>query len=216
MLLVVFTRTCQLGSKWRLLTFFFETKPFKSSNVPCLKAQTIQLTSLPYVETLHLFNYQKNNSSQNPHFFLHEVKSFQHMEIESLLPKPTYGGIKMFLRRRHYQRLHSGATTGGRKMKTIRMKRSPRRYWRIKTIPRLRWVIRSPLKMLTKLKNAYMNLMLRLAGKVGALNTDNIFGGKWIPRDRQVSTLYSGDAFEARLIYEISKTLVASHELYPM
>jgi hypothetical protein len=63
-----------------------------------------------------------------------------------------------------------------------------------------------------------MNFMLKLAGNVGgALNTDNKFGVKRIPKPRQVSSKsYSGDAFEARLIFEISKTLVASHELYSM
>lgn len=70
--------------------------------------------------------------------------------------------------------------------------------------------------MLTKLKNAYMNFMLRLAGNVGALNSDNIFGVKRIPKARQMPKGYSGDAFEARLIFEISKTLVASNELYAM
>jgi hypothetical protein len=79
-------------------------------------------------------------------------------------------------------------------------------------------MIRSPLKLVTKVKNTYMNFMLKLAGNVGgALNTDNKFGVKRIPKIRQVSSKgYSGDAFEARLIFEISKTLVASHELYSM
>lgn len=95
--------------------------------------------------------------------------------------------------------------------------RSPRRDWKIRTSPKLRWMIRSPLKLLTKVKNTYMNFMLKLAGNVGgALNTDNKFGLKRIPKARQVSKGYSGDAFEARLIFEISKTLVASHELYSM
>ncbi|XP_061338373.1 uncharacterized protein LOC133285200 [Gastrolobium bilobum] len=136
------------------------------------------------------------------------------MEIESLLPKRTYGGIKRYWRRRHYQPLNRS----GKKMKIIRLKRSPRRYWRIRAIPRLRWLMSSPLKMLTKLKNAYMNFMLRLAGNIGAMNTDsdNIFGVKRIPKARQVYKGYSRDAFDARLIFEISKTLVASHELYPM
>ncbi|RDX84638.1 hypothetical protein CR513_34287, partial [Mucuna pruriens] len=108
-----------------------------------------------------------------------------------LCPKPTFGGIKRYLRQRHYQRLHGGATTGRRKMATVRL-RSPRRYWKIRAIPRLRWVMRSTLKMLTKLKNAYMNLMLRLSGNVGVMNTDNIFGVKRIPEVRQVSKGYSG------------------------
>lgn len=78
--------------------------------------------------------------------------------------------------------------------------------------------MRSPLKLMTKFKNAYMNFMLRLGVNVGALNTDNNIsrGVKRIIPNRQGSKVYSGDAFEARLIFEISKSLVASHELYPM
>ncbi|XLS62181.1 hypothetical protein HN51_016409 [Arachis hypogaea] len=58
----------------------------------------------------------------------------------------------------------------------------------------------------------------RLAGNIGSLNTQNnvVFGGKRIPKPRQFSMRFSGDAFEARLIYEIFKTLVAFHELNPM
>ncbi|KAK2415268.1 hypothetical protein P8452_60508 [Trifolium repens] len=129
--------------------------------------------------------------------------------------------IKKYLSKRGYRRLDYGmmTTTGRRKkMQTIRMKSPPRRDWRIRTSPKLRWMIRSPLKLVTKVKNTYMNFMLKLAGNVGgALNTDNKFGVKRIPKIRQVSSKsYSGDAFEARLIFEISKTLVASHELYSM
>ncbi|RDX84634.1 hypothetical protein CR513_34283, partial [Mucuna pruriens] len=134
------------------------------------------------------------------------------METESLLPKQTYGGIKRYLRRRRYQRL-DGSATGGKKTKAIRLRRSPRRHWRIKAVPRLIWMVRSPLKMLEKLKNSYTNFMLR------SMNTDNIFGQKRIPKadDAQVSKInYTADEFETRLIFEISKALVASHELYPM
>lgn len=76
--------------------------------------------------------------------------------------------------------------------------------------------MRSPLTILTKLKNAYMNFMLKLSGNVGAMNSDNIFEVKRIPKARQVYKGYSSDEFEARLIFEISKTLVASYELHPM
>ncbi|KAK7340925.1 hypothetical protein VNO77_21643 [Canavalia gladiata] len=90
------------------------------------------------------------------------------MESELLLPKPTYMGIKKYLRRKHYN-LNGGTATSGKKMKMIR-----------------------------------------------SMIIDNIFGGKWIPKGRLVSMDYSNDAFEARLIYEISRALVASHQLHPM
>ncbi|KAK7295757.1 hypothetical protein RJT34_18669 [Clitoria ternatea] len=136
------------------------------------------------------------------------------MEKESLLPKPTYGSIKRYMRRRRYQHLNDNDNNDNnnnkRKTKSIRLRRRPgRSYWRIKGVPKLTWVVvRSPLKMLAKLKNAYMNFMLR------TIDTDNIFCEKRIPKARyEVS---KNDEFEARLIFEISKALVASHELYPM
>ncbi|KAK7374863.1 hypothetical protein VNO80_08306 [Phaseolus coccineus] len=125
----------------------------------------------------------------------------------------TYGGIKRWLRRQRYRRLHGGAATGRRKMAMIQLK-GPRRHWRVRRIGRLRWVMRSPLTMLAKLKNVYMKLMLRMARNTGAINSDNIFGVKRIPKAGEVS--YAGDAFEARIIFEISKTFVASYELHPM
>ncbi|ESW11185.1 hypothetical protein PHAVU_008G008800 [Phaseolus vulgaris] len=136
------------------------------------------------------------------------------METDSLLSKPTYGGIKRYFRRRRYQRLDSGGAatfTGERKTKMIRLRRSPHRQWKIRVVPKLTWMVRSPLKMLAKLKSAYMNFMLR------SMNTDNIFGNKKILKiDRQASKGYKSNEFEARLIFEISKALVASHELYPI
>ncbi|KAI4346931.1 hypothetical protein L6164_007794 [Bauhinia variegata] len=139
------------------------------------------------------------------------------METASLIPKPMFCGIKRYWRRRQYQRLHADITAAGRrKTKIIRLRGSPRRQWKIKPIARLRWVVKSPLKMLAKLKNAYVDFMLRLTGNVGALSGNDLFGGKRIPRARQVSKAYSGDAFEARLIYEISKVFIASRELNPM
>lgn len=155
---------------------------------------------------------QVQAQSIHSHF---QFQGIQNKEMESLSPMSIYDGIKSYLRRRRYRRLHGGTTVVRRKMAIIRL-RGPRRNWRVRAIPRLRWVMRSPLKMLTKLKNAYMNFMLRLSRNVGAINSDNIFEVKRIPKARQVSKGYSSDEFEARLIFEISKTLVASYELHPM
>lgn len=75
--------------------------------------------------------------------------------------------------------------------------------------------VKTPFKLLSKLRNAYENLMVKLTGTVGSLNNKNEFGRKRIPKARQASKVYSGDEFEARLMLEISKILVASNELYP-
>ncbi|MBA0786103.1 hypothetical protein Gotri_026521 [Gossypium trilobum] len=64
------------------------------------------------------------------------------------------------------------------------------------------------MKLLTKLKNGYMNMMLRLA------RTENQFGGKRIPKARKVALGYSSYEFDQRLVYEIYKNLSATHELY--
>ncbi|ESW11184.1 hypothetical protein PHAVU_008G008700 [Phaseolus vulgaris] len=133
--------------------------------------------------------------------------------MELLFPKATYGGIKRWLRRQRYRRLQGGAATGRRKMAMIQLK-GPRRHWRVRRIGRLRWVMRSPLKMLAKLKSVYMKLMLGMAKNTGAINSDKIFGVKGIPKPREVS--YARDAFEARIIFEISKTFVPSYELHSM
>lgn len=59
-----------------------------------------------------------------------------------------------------------------------------------------------------------MNMMVSLAGNVGSLNTSNVFGGKRIPKERQVShVVYSTEEVENRLILEIYKALLASREL---
>ncbi|KAL5058776.1 hypothetical protein RYX36_030380, partial [Vicia faba] len=58
------------------------------------------------------------------------------METESLLPNPTnVGGIKQYLRKRHYKHLEGS----GKKLKIIRFKKNTRKFWRVRTIPKLRW-----------------------------------------------------------------------------
>lgn len=123
-----------------------------------------------------------------------------------------------------YRRLGSGdglpVKGKKKKMKMIRLK-GTRRFWRIKAIPKLSLVVmRSPLKLLNKIKNAYIDFMLKLSGKVGggegSLIGDAAFGQKRIPKSRQVTHKFTMNEFEARLIFEISKVLVASRELNPM
>ncbi|XVE78676.1 hypothetical protein DITRI_Ditri13aG0166100 [Diplodiscus trichospermus] len=133
-----------------------------------------------------------------------------------LLQIPFHGSLKRYWRRRQYRRLNNELVMKKRKkLKVIRIPGGSPRFWRIKSIPRLRWkIIASPIKLLTKLKNAYMKMMINLAGNVGYLNTDNTFGGKRIPKARKVDTAYPRNEFEERLVYEIYKNLIASRELY--
>ncbi|XP_041007551.1 uncharacterized protein LOC121252134 [Juglans microcarpa x Juglans regia] len=132
-----------------------------------------------------------------------------------LIPKPIRGSLKRCWRRQQYQRLY-GSKTNRRNMKVMRFGDSPRRVWRIRSaIPKLRWKIGSPFKIWAKLKNAYINMMVNLAGNVGYLSTANVFGGKRIPKGRQgtAAAVYSVEEVENRLIFEIYKVLQASREL---
>ncbi|XVF71559.1 hypothetical protein PTKIN_Ptkin12aG0047900 [Pterospermum kingtungense] len=130
-----------------------------------------------------------------------------------LLQTPIPSTLKRYWRRKQYQRLNGEVANNKKSIKVTRIRGGSRRFWRIKAIPKLRWKIASPIKLLTKLKNAYMNMMINLVGNVGSLNTENTFGGKRIPKARKVPTAYSSSEFEERLVYEIYKSLVATREL---
>lgn len=137
-----------------------------------------------------------------------------------LLPKKSYGSLKRLWRRRRYRRIDDET----RIRKNVKVTRfgggEKKRYWKIKALPKLR-ILRpigsAPLKLLSKVKNAYMEMMLNLAGNVGYLNNNNAFGTKRIPKERKVDAIvYSGHEVEERLVLEIYKALAASrgaHEL---
>ncbi|KAL3568341.1 hypothetical protein D5086_030992 [Populus alba] len=117
-----------------------------------------------------------------------------------LAPRSFYGSWKRYRRRKRYQRF-DGAITARKNIKVTRFGGSPRRVWKIRAVPKLRILksIASPLKLMSKLKNAYINMMLGMAGNVDGTN---VFGNKRVPRGRQVkATNYSSEAFEKRYLY---------------
>ncbi|KZV21576.1 hypothetical protein F511_11069 [Dorcoceras hygrometricum] len=123
----------------------------------------------------------------------------------------VYDGIRGYWRRKGYQRVNS--TRRKRKMRVVDLG-SPgpaggtvrrRRFWRIKLTPRLNLKLRfSPKKLLLGLRDAYVNMMLRIA------NTSVVssgFGG---------AVAGSGAAgfgmrlkeYDERMILEIYKSIV--------
>ncbi|KDP33019.1 hypothetical protein JCGZ_13050 [Jatropha curcas] len=131
-----------------------------------------------------------------------------------IISAPFTGTWRRYWRRKRYQRL-DGGIRGRKNMKVIRIgdRGSPKRGWKIRTVAKIRIlkIVTSPLKLIGKLKSAYVNMMLNLAGNVGLLNNDSVFGNKRIPKARQVPTsAYSNEEFEARLVYEIYKALKAT------
>ncbi|KAL9424945.1 hypothetical protein AB3S75_031967 [Citrus x aurantiifolia] len=125
---------------------------------------------------------------------------------------PNYSSVKRCWRRRGYQKLKDSRK---RNVRVVRLKGPPTssRCWRIKAVPKLcfKIFVASPLQLLTKFKNAYIRKMNNLAGTVGSLNTESVFGGKRIPKARQgEKVVYSNEEVENRLVLEIYKILVAS------
>lgn len=126
--------------------------------------------------------------------------------------------------RRQWRRSKSGrgytrlSPTNKRNVKIARFgsntSTAPRRPWRLRLARKLRLVrAASPLKLWHRFKNAYVKMMLRLANASGTPNGENMFGGKRIPRARDLPMQYTRSEFENRLILEICKSMAASLEL---
>ncbi|XP_057779586.1 uncharacterized protein LOC130998171 [Salvia miltiorrhiza] len=114
-------------------------------------------------------------------------------------------------RRRGYNRL---SPKNRSKMQVARLGGATKRSWRVRLAPKLRLIrAASPLRLWSKLKNAYMNMMLRVAENSGSSNTANVFGSKRMPKARGAPATYSNTEFENRLIFEIYKSMVSSFEL---
>ncbi|KAK6151018.1 hypothetical protein DH2020_015950 [Rehmannia glutinosa] len=122
------------------------------------------------------------------------------------------GSLRRQWKRRGYNRL---SPTNRRNTKVARFgAANSKRSWRLRLAPKLRLIrLASPLKLWSRLKNAYVNMMLRFANNSGSSNSVNVFGVKRIPKARDAKMAYSRTEFENRLIFEIYKSMVASYEL---
>ncbi|KAK1357479.1 hypothetical protein POM88_050735 [Heracleum sosnowskyi] len=122
------------------------------------------------------------------------------MEIFS--SNPFGGSSKDYHRKRAAG--YNGTFNGRRKSaKTVTLGGSPKRSWRMKTVPKLKFklVLSSPMRLWRKLKNGYMNMMLNL-------------GSSRNPKARQSSrAAYNNTEFDNRLVFEIYKSLMTSHEM---
>ncbi|CAM8997936.1 unnamed protein product [Rhodiola kirilowii] len=113
-----------------------------------------------------------------------------------------------YWRKRQYNRLNGETHNIRRSGKVVRLGRLRK----LRPIKKLRLV--SPCKLWRRFKDAYVDMMLRLAGSVGELNTGNGFGAKHIPKARGVKLECTArEEFEKRIVYEIYKSLVASRQL---
>ncbi|KAK9277081.1 hypothetical protein L1049_006620 [Liquidambar formosana] len=133
--------------------------------------------------------------------------------MEIINPSSYYDSLKRYWRRRRYQRLN-GANTNKRKLKIMRLGGNcRRRLWTIRAIPRLRLRLISPIKLLAKFHDAYINMMIRLACNVQNSNRTGAFRGKRIARGCQISMASSGEEVDSRLVLEIYKRMVSTREV---
>ncbi|CAK7326645.1 unnamed protein product [Dovyalis caffra] len=126
-----------------------------------------------------------------------------------IISSASYGNVKRYWRRKGYQRLN-GANK--RKLKIARL--GSGRRWKLRIVPaQLHMKIASPIKILAKVHDAYIDMMIRLATNIGSLNNKGFFRGKKVAKDQHISMVSSGDEVDSRLVLEIYKRLAASRDL---
>ncbi|KAL7240334.1 hypothetical protein ACSBR2_006063 [Camellia fascicularis] len=119
-----------------------------------------------------------------------------------IVPATYVENIKRYLRRRKYQRLDNTK----KRLKTTRLGSKTRHWsWKIRRpVPKLRFKTVSPIKLMAKLHDAYVDMMIRLVG------------AKRVPKGRSVPVpmvAANDEVVDGRLVLEIYKRLVSSREL---
>ncbi|KAH7847421.1 hypothetical protein Vadar_025866 [Vaccinium darrowii] len=130
------------------------------------------------------------------------------------LPVPFNGTPKSHWRRRKYPRLLDATVPKRKKLKIIRLGGKPRPLWRIKAVPKFPLKVVSPLNVWTKLKDAYINMMLKFAGNFASIsNNGDVFRGMRIANSPQVPVACSNskEEYESKMVFEIFKSLLAYH-----
>ncbi|GFQ02465.1 hypothetical protein PHJA_002390400 [Phtheirospermum japonicum] len=130
----------------------------------------------------------------------------------------VYKGIKGYWRRKGYERLDGGGGGRKRKVRVVKLasaatgegSKRRRRFWRIKLTPRLKLKLRfSPKKFLIGLRDAYVNMMMKIANS-------RVIGGGY-PGDGVMGFgLRPVKEYDERMIVEIYKSIVmAQGQLVP-
>ncbi|KAA8532640.1 hypothetical protein F0562_032544 [Nyssa sinensis] len=107
-----------------------------------------------------------------------------------ILPTAYFGNIKRYWRKRKYRRLDDA---NKKKQKIKRLGNKKRRVWKIRLVPKLRFKVVSPLKLLAKFHDAYIDMMIGLAAsnnvslRHGRLGTSTLLGKLPSPETTLVS-----------------------------
>ncbi|KAI3410705.1 uncharacterized protein J3R85_018560 [Psidium guajava] len=140
--------------------------------------------------------------------------------MEMVRPSAYYEALKRYWRRRRYQKL-SGSPAKRSKLKVMRLGGSggSRRQWKVRTAPKLRWKISvaslSPVKLLAKFHNGYMDMMIGVAcSVVKSTSSAGILRGKRVAKESQkISMVSTGEEVDGRFVVEVYKKLAASRQL---
>ncbi|XAR72306.1 hypothetical protein NMG60_11018898 [Bertholletia excelsa] len=116
--------------------------------------------------------------------------------------------LRRCLRRRKYQRLEEAAQS--KKPKNLKLgRKTSSRVWRIRLVPKLPCRLVSPIKLLARFHDAYVDMMSRML--VG--NNLILFVGKQpVLRGRRVPAVAATNE-DGKLVVEIDKHLASSREL---
>jgi hypothetical protein len=127
--------------------------------------------------------------------------------------------IRAHWKKRKHQRLEQGRkrTTLVTRLGDAQTHRTRNRFFKLRSICRIHIRILSPIKILARIRDAYVSAMLGLASKGSAFSTETGPEAYWTKRiPRSGSTRLGKTEYEKRLIAEIYKSLVASGEVVSM
>ncbi|XP_008784402.2 uncharacterized protein LOC120110193 [Phoenix dactylifera] len=117
-------------------------------------------------------------------------------------------GLKGYWKRRAYQRLDGG---GRRRSRAELNGGRRRRFWRIRVVPRLRFLARvaSPKRFLARIRDAYVRMMLSFASSGAIANGYTGYGGAAVTGFGRPQL----KEYDEKMIVEIYKSLVAQGPL---
>ncbi|KAJ4972548.1 hypothetical protein NE237_005722 [Protea cynaroides] len=128
-------------------------------------------------------------------------------------PIPVYGSLKRYLSGRKYRRLDSGFTVK-KNVRVLRLGGNSQRSRKISSEkPKLQLKMKYPKKILGKIREGYIKMMLGLVGKVGySEDAKHVFGEKRIPRSRPIPSVSQLNDFDKKLVLQVYNSIAASRE----
>lgn len=137
--------------------------------------------------------------------------------MENIVPISYLEHLKRYWRRRRYQRLALSGANKKRKLQVTRLgdKGKIFRHWKLRVVPKLRLKFVSPLKILARFHDSYVDLMVRLASNVAKFTNNGVLAGKSkVAKEKQISFVYNGgEEIDSKFVLELYKRIAASRSV---